>query len=204
MCPERTAVPRRCNHPLTRPMRAQGRGTVTTSHRVRRILAGPTRTQPAGCNGRYDMNDKQTESSTPAGFKRPRLGGRQPGSLNKRTKAAIEICESYDFHPVATLITVITTGKLPNADGTFADVDTPGRMDALKSLCPYVLPRLAQTALTGKDAGPLAVATLDMTRILADPALVLQAQNLSLAMTDADREPAPARIYTAGDTNFLE
>jgi len=147
---------------------------------------------------------KQTygPSSTPVGFKigHPRLGGRKPGSQNKRTRQAIEICEAMDFHPAALLATVVLTGKLPNPDGTTVEIDASGRMDALKALCPYVMPRLQATQVTGKDDGPLAVATLDISRILADPALVEQAQNLALAMVDADRNPAPAqRVLPPGD-----
>lgn len=141
------------------------------------------------------------QPGTGAGFKigHPRLGGRKPGSQNKRTRQAIEICEAMDFHPAALLATVVMTGKLPNPDGTTVDIDAAGRMDALKAICPYVMPRLQATQVTGKDDGPLAVATLDISRILADPALVEQAQNLALAMVDADRNPAPARILPPGD-----
>jgi hypothetical protein len=140
--------------------------------------------------------------STPPGFKigHARLGGRKPGSLNKRTRQAIEICEQMNFHPAALLATVVLTGKLPNPDGTTVEIDAAGRMDALKALCPYVMPRLQATQVTGKDDGPLAVATLDMSRILADPALVEQAQNIALALVEADR-PAPGqRVLPPGDT----
>jgi hypothetical protein len=143
------------------------------------------------------------QSSTPAGFKigHPRLGGRKPGSQNKRTRQAIEICEAMDFHPAALLATVVLTGKLPNPDGTTVEIDASGRMDALKALCPYVMPRLQATQVTGKDDGPIAVATLDISRIMADPALVEQAQNIALALVEADRNPATAqRVLPPGDT----
>ena len=123
-----------------------------------------------------------------------KTGGRKPGSLNKRTRQAIEICEAYNFSPVATMIAVITTGKLPNADGTFAEVDTPARLDALKSLMPYIAPRLQATQVTGQNGGPIEVdsTTLDIRAIIASPELAAAAQKLALAMAEQQAAlPAP-------------
>ncbi len=110
-----------------------------------------------------ELDDKiQTLKSTavpgPSGFQpgHARVGGRRPGSLNKRTKRVLEVCVEMDFHPAATLISIITTGKLPNADGTSIDIDVAGRLDALKTLCPYVMPRLQATQLSGDPEAPLA------------------------------------------------
>lgn len=155
------------------------------------------------------MNETQTAAKKTNGQpgaamvpSRPRYGGRKPGSPNKRTRQAIEICEAYDFHPVATLIAVITTGRLPNSDGTFAEVDTAGRMDALKALCPYVMPRLQATQVTGKDDGPVAVANFDVAQLMANPDAVKAAQDLALMLVGADR-PAPGqRVLPPGDREW--
>jgi hypothetical protein len=131
----------------------------------------------------------------------PRVGGRKPGSPNRRTKQALEICEELSFHPAAFLATIALTGLMPNPDGSTTPVTTDDRLRAATALAPFVMPRLQATQVTGKDDGPLAVATLDMSRILADPALVEQAQNIALALADADRCPAPAqRVLPPGDT----
>lgn len=142
----------------------------------------------------------ETSAAGP-GFKpgHARIGGRKQGSQNKRTRQAIEICESYDFHPVATLITVITTGKLPNADGTFAEVDTPGRLDALKSLCPYVMPRLQSTQVTGKDDGPIEVENgFDINVLMADPASIELAQALALKLAGCKEPIRTPKLLEAG------
>lgn len=126
----------------------------------------------------------------------PRVGGRRPGSLNKRTKRALEICEEMKFHPAAVLITVIQTGKLMNADGTSVEIDAAGRMDALKTLCPYVMPRLQATQLSGDPDAPLVENYIDVTALLRDPATAEAAQTISLALAARELpsgEPEPVR-----------
>jgi hypothetical protein len=124
-----------------------------------------------------------------------KFGGRVKGSLNKRTRQAIEICEAMDFHPAALLATVVLTGKLPNPDGTTVEIDATGRMDALKALCPYVMPRLQATQVTGKDDGPveLARATTELERAMATPGGVEIIQRAALLIAgQPDTLPAPA------------
>jgi hypothetical protein len=122
----------------------------------------------------------------------PRCGGRKKGSLNKRTRQAIEICEAMDFHPASLLATVIMTGKLPNPDGTTTDIDAAGRLDALKALCPYVMPKLQATQVTGKDEGPVNLQTVDIAKILADPSLAKAAVDLAMKMALAEAADQPA------------
>jgi hypothetical protein len=143
---------------------------------------------------------KKTTESTPevqiltpaTAFKsgHPRLGGRRPGSLNKRTRRAIEICEAYDFHPAAVLIAVIQTGKLPNPDGSFAEVDIAGRMDALKTLCPYVMPRLQATQHSNDPEAPI-TPFAEFSWVMQDETLVAMCQDLALAMVDAEKLTLP-------------
>jgi hypothetical protein len=131
-----------------------------------------------------------------------RYGGRKPGTLNKRTRLAVEICESYDFHPCAMLVTVILTGKLPNPDGTFAEVDTAGRLDALKAICPFVMPRLqaSATQISGPNDGPieLARANTELERAMASPGGVEIIQRAALLLSGQPDAP-PARICPGPD-----
>ena len=126
----------------------------------------------------------------------PRFGGRKPGSQNKRTKQALEICEALDFHPAAFLATIALTGQMPNPDGTTTPVSTEDRIRAATSLAPFVMPRLQATQVTGKDEGPVAVAAgaFDLTPFLQDAATVEVLQNIALAMAEqeAARDPDPA------------
>jgi hypothetical protein len=96
-----------------------------------------------------------------------------------------------DFHPAALLATIAMTGQMPNADGSTTPVSADERLKAAAALAPFVMPRLQATQVTGKDDGALEVATLDLTRILADPVLARQAQDLALAMADAGQTTTP-------------
>lgn len=151
-----------------------------------------------------------TPALGPPGF-RPghlRVGGRKPGSQNKRTRQAVEICESYDFHPAALLITIILTGKLQNSDGTTVDIDAAGRLDALKALCPYVMPRLQanSVAVSGPEEGPieLARASSELDRAMAVPGGVEIIQRAALLLAgQPDAAPAPA-IHASDDERERE
>ena len=48
------------------------------------------------------------------------------------------------------------------------------------------MPKLQATTITGKNDGPLAVATLDVTAILANPQLAAAAQELALMVVEAE------------------
>ena len=165
------------------------------------------------------MNTKQTEQSelqaaadglrktygqpgAGPGFKigHPRVGGRKPGSQNKRTKMALEICQELNFHPAAFLATIALTGLMPNPDGTATPVTTDDRLRAALGLAPFVMPKLAQTTLSGNDGGPIEVdnSGFDIRMIMADESLLEAAQKLALAMSAP--KPAPVqRILPPGD-----
>jgi hypothetical protein len=127
-----------------------------------------------------------------------RVGGRKKGSPTKRTKLALEICEAMDFHPAAFLATIAMTGLMPNADGTTTPVTPDDRLRAATALAPFVMPKLQATQVTGRDDGPVAVAALDVTAILANPQLAAAAQELALMVVDAEAEaeglPEPRSI----------
>ncbi len=162
------------------------------------------------------MSEEKKDATPVASKKNPghrfelghaRFGGKRKNS----TQQVKDLCEQMGVSPMQFMLELIKNGVttqvvIENGKKRRVEVVAPleMRVDLAKYVSRFLHPTLTATQVTGADDGPLAVATLDMTRILADPALVLQAQNLSLAMTDADREPAPARTYTAGDTKFLE
>ena len=139
------------------------------------------------------MTEKQIKvtgsSAIGPGFKtgHPRVGGRKPGSQNKRTKQAIEICEAMGFHPAAFLATIALTGQMPNPDGTSTPVGTEERLRAAQALAPFVMPKLQSTQVTGGNDGPVEVNGLvDMRAIMADPVALELAQALALKMAGCD------------------
>ena len=137
-----------------------------------------------------------------------KFGGRVKGSLNRRTRQAIEICEAMDFHPAALLATVVLTGRLPNPDGTTVEIDATGRMDALKALCPYVMPRLAanSVAVSGPDEGPIELARVntELERAMSTPEGVEIIQRAALLIAgQPDALPAPA-IHAPDDERERE
>jgi hypothetical protein len=172
-----------------------------------------------------DMNKKQTADvelqatadgirkeygrGTPGSFMvgHQKVGGRKPGSPNKRTKLALEICQELNFHPAAFLATIALTGLMPNPDGTTTPVTTEDRLKASLGLAPFVMPRLQATQLTGKDDGAIAAVNFDFTQLLQNPEAVEAMQKLALAMAAVPDEPAPSisgpdeatRLLPAGD-----
>ena len=127
--------------------------------------------------------------ATMGGLRKPRFGGRKPGSLNKRTRQAVEICEAMNFHPAAFLATIAMTGLMPNPDGSTTAVTTDDRIKAATALAPFVMPRLQATQVTGKDEGPVSTATLDINKLLADPIALEAAQALSIRLSMGERDP---------------
>jgi hypothetical protein len=126
----------------------------------------------------------------------PRYGGRKPGSKNRRTQQAIDICEALDFHPAAFLATIALTGLMPNPDGTTTPVTAEERIRAATSLAPFVMPRLQSTQVTGANDGPIETQaqTLDINKLLSDPAALEAAQRLALMICESDQAPEPAKI----------
>ncbi|MDR3428282.1 MAG: hypothetical protein P4L78_12660 [Silvimonas sp.] len=75
------------------------------------------------------------------------------------------------------------------------------RCTCLRDCLPYVLPRLQQqsVALSGPSGGPVELATLDVSAILANPALAETAQQLAMMVIDQEvteeRAGLPAPVY---------
>lgn len=74
------------------------------------------------------------------------------------------------------------------------------RMSAMIESLPYIFPKLQQqsVALTGPSGGPVEVAALDVSAILANPALAEAAQEIALNYVVAERvaEGLPEPDYT--------
>ena len=79
--------------------------------------------------------------------------------------------------------TVIENGKQKKVK-TVVPLDV--RLDAAKTVINYMYPRLNSTAVTGADDGPIALATLDLTPILANPELARAAQEIAMQLMEAE------------------
>jgi hypothetical protein len=79
--------------------------------------------------------------------------------------------------------TVIENGKQKKVK---AVVPLDVRLDAAKTVINYMYPRLNSTAVTGADDGPIALATLDLTPILANPELARAAQEIAMQLMEAE------------------
>jgi hypothetical protein len=135
-----------------------------------------------------------------------RLGGRQPGARNKFTWSARLAAQEAGFDPVALAMQVILQGKLPPIKGEPAEkVGMEGRLAMLKEIMQYMLPKLSSVAVTGNDGGPVAVASLDVTHIMSDPALARAAQLLALGMASQQPQlPAGDDSDESGHTFLYE
>src|ERR1017187_2102180 len=127
--------------------------------------------------------------SFPIGHPRFFGSGRVPGSKNRQTREAIASVEATGFHPAAFLATCAMTGMMPNVDGSSTPISAKERLKAAISLCPYLMPRLLASQVTNVD-DPVDRA-IDLSAIMQDPALVEKAQDLAIALAQADTAPSP-------------
>ena len=136
-------------------------------------------------------NDNAVEQVTPATrpgnrFKpgHAKFGGRKKGVPTRQTWLARRIAEAENFDPVKIAISVVRDGVLPSTGKAAArEVSIEERLKCLRDLLGYLMPRLSAVQVTGNDGGPVAIAALDVTQLMADPALAAMAQTLSLAAT---------------------
>lgn len=77
---------------------------------------------------------------------------------------------------------------MPNADGSETVLDTGQRLDAAKNVAAYIVPKLAQTAVTGKDEGPIQTQQLPTDAILRDPKLADALGDLALMLAEQPDE----------------
>jgi len=110
--------------------------------------------------------------------------GRPPGAISKKRAMAAEVLARLEAELGASI------NPLEGLLRIGADSNTPLniRVQALSDSLPYLYPKLqSQTvALTGGSGGPVELASLDVGKILSDPALAAAAQDLALAVVEQD------------------
>lgn len=151
------------------------------------------------------MKDETSPTSRPNpgafGKGHRRFGGRRPGSMNKRTREAIEICLQHNFHPAAFLAAIAKTGMMPNPDGTTTPVSSEDRIRASVALCPYVMPKLQNVQQVVHKADP-EDAVIDVNRLMESPELVAAAQALALAASSGQAIDVDAELSRLTPSRF--
>jgi len=141
----------------------------------------------------------------------PRYGGKKRNS----TQQVRDMCAEMDVDPMRFMLEIIKTGVttqvvIENGKKKKVEVvaDLATRTDLAKYVSRFMYPTLTATAVTGADDGPLALATLDLTTLLADPKateVLLQAAMLmaehSAPSLEADRRGvfSQPRLLEAGE-----
>ncbi len=109
--------------------------------------------------------------------------GRPKGAVSTKRRMAHEIIAALEeemgrsMHPLEALLRVGHDDTKP----------LELRCACLRDCLPYVLPRLQSTAIHGPNNGPICVAELDVTAIMANPELARAAQDLALGMVKQER-----------------
>lgn len=123
------------------------------------------------------------------------------GGRRKRTaQQARDLAQQLGVDPLEYMLNLLTKDVVEeveiDADGKERRIKVPIghelKIDICKTLANFFYPRLSATQVTGRDDGPVAVATLDVTAILANPELAKAAQDLALAI--CEQETAQDRI----------
>jgi hypothetical protein len=137
-----------------------------------------------------------------------RFGGKRKNS----TQQVRDLCTEMGVEPMQFMLELIKNGVttqvvIENGKKRRVEVavSLEMRVDLAKYVSRFIHPTLTATQVTGNDLGPIAVAGLDLTRLIQDPALVDLMQRTAIAMAQADRElapadePEPTRMLPAGD-----
>jgi hypothetical protein len=132
-----------------------------------------------------------------------KLGGRGKRSASK----ARDLAESMGVDPLRWLLALLKTGTyqavvIDEATGKKTKKTTVASgdmlLDAAKCSLQYLYPKLSGISHTGADGeGPIQTETINLSVIMADPALCEAAQKLALAMADGiqDQLPQTTPIY---------
>jgi hypothetical protein len=125
-----------------------------------------------------------------------RFGGRK-----KRTAMqARELACQLGVDPLEYMLNLLTKDVVEeveiDAKGKERKVKVPIghelKIDICKTLANFFYPRLSATQVTGKDDGPLQVAALDLTTIMADPRLSAAAQEIAMLVAEQQARALPA------------
>jgi hypothetical protein len=145
-------------------------------------------------NNETDQQERESKAGRNGGNKfqhgHPKYGGRKKGVPTRQTWLAREIAEQNGFNPVQVAIEVIMQGRLPAIVGKPGrDVSDEERLKMLRDLLSYLVPKLSAVQVTGNDGGPLAMASLDITKLMQDPELAVAAERLAIAIATGGNPP---------------
>lgn len=114
-------------------------------------------------------------------------GGRDAGTHNRKTASKkedllkrIELIELELDLPPGTLHPVEGLARIAGNPKTPLDI----RVDCLKSIAPYCVPKLATVTVKGDEENPIVVEHVNIDRLLIDPQLLAAAQKIALAVED--------------------
>jgi hypothetical protein len=134
----------------------------------------------------------------------PRWGGKRKNS----TQQVRDLCAELDVDPLRFLLALVKDGFttqviFEGGKKKHVQVTCPLelRCDLAKYISRFLYPVLSatQTQISGPDEGPIAVAELDMNKLLQDPASVELMQSLALRMAGYG-EPVLPKQLPASDT----
>lgn len=119
-----------------------------------------------------------------------RRGGRQKGTPNRRTSERMQAIEAGGAMPLEIMLGAARILWARAHEGEAVDLDMVERAGSMaKDAAPYVHPRLASVAHTGRDGGPIAVA--DLSRLSNDQLATLESVFGPLAGSGDDDEGDP-------------
>jgi hypothetical protein len=129
----------------------------------------------------------------------PRYGGKKRNS----TQQVRDLCAEMDCDPMRFMLEIVKTGVttqvvIENGKKKKVEVvaDLATRTDLAKYVSRFMYPTLTATAVTGANDGPIELATLDLTPILANPELARAAQEIALQLAEADAAQIDADYRT--------
>jgi hypothetical protein len=148
------------------------------------------------------------EQEKPTGLAQRNAGLFQPGHARyggrKRTASQVRaMAEKAGIEPMEYMLKLLTVDVVEevkiDAKGKERRVKVPVghelKIDICKALLNFFHPRLNATQITGANEGPVELATLDLTPILANPELARAAQEIALALAEQEAAqcalPAP-------------
>lgn len=120
-----------------------------------------------------------------------RVGGRKAGLPTKR-QTAIDICAEKGLgSPIAWMAMAVKTGFAPTPDGKVGTekISLSDRCRLSETLASFCHARLSAAQVTGKDEGPIAVAALDVTKLMESAELAAMAQTLALNLSGYPTTP---------------
>lgn len=120
--------------------------------------------------------------------------GRGPGK-KKAARTAVEIATAMGYEPIVAMIHVCQSGYILEPDGRQTPVETEERLKMLRELVPFTNSKAA-TEIHGSVEHRHSV---DMTRIMMDPALAQAAESLALAMAEQDPIDAEFEVLSPVD-----